>query len=69
MAVHEVRADARSWLFAPGDSERKIEKAAASQADAVILDLEDAVGLAGGPRRCGARATRACWRSTRRRWR
>jgi citrate lyase subunit beta/citryl-CoA lyase len=34
---------ARSWLFAPGDSERKMEKAAAGPADIVILDLEDAV--------------------------
>jgi citrate lyase subunit beta / citryl-CoA lyase len=34
---------ARSWLFAPGDSEKKMEKAAGSAADAVILDLEDAV--------------------------
>ena len=34
---------ARSWLFAPGDSERKMEKATASDADAVIFDLEDAV--------------------------
>ncbi|HVN45192.1 MAG TPA: CoA ester lyase [Steroidobacteraceae bacterium] len=33
----------RSWLFVPGDSERKQEKALASAADAVILDLEDAV--------------------------
>lgn len=30
-------------LFAPGDQPRKIEKALASEADAVILDLEDAV--------------------------
>ncbi len=35
--------NARSWLFAPGDSERKMEKATASSADIVILDLEDAV--------------------------
>jgi len=35
--------DARSWLFAPGDSERKMDKAAASTADIVLLDLEDAV--------------------------
>lgn len=35
--------NARSWLFAPGDSERKMEKATASAADVVILDLEDAV--------------------------
>jgi citrate lyase subunit beta/citryl-CoA lyase len=34
---------ARSWLFAPGDSERKIEKATAGDADVVLLDLEDAV--------------------------
>jgi citrate lyase subunit beta/citryl-CoA lyase len=34
---------ARSWLFAPGDSERKMEKATASAADIVIFDLEDAV--------------------------
>jgi len=34
---------ARSWLFAPGDSERKMDKAADGAADVVILDLEDAV--------------------------
>jgi citrate lyase subunit beta/citryl-CoA lyase len=34
---------ARSWLFAPGDSERKIEKATASDADIVVFDVEDAV--------------------------
>jgi citrate lyase subunit beta/citryl-CoA lyase len=33
----------RSWLFAPGDSERKMTKAVASAADIVLLDLEDAV--------------------------
>ena len=33
----------RSFLFVPGDSERKAEKAAATSADALILDLEDAV--------------------------
>lgn len=32
-----------SFLFVPGDSQRKIEKAAGGTADAVILDLEDAV--------------------------
>ncbi|RAY16317.1 CoA ester lyase [Actinomadura craniellae] len=44
---------ARSWLFAPGDSERKMEKAAAGPADIVLLDLEDAVAEEGKP---GARA-------------
>jgi citrate lyase subunit beta/citryl-CoA lyase len=35
----------RSWLFAPGDSERKMEKAAGSAADIAIFDLEDAVAI------------------------
>ena len=33
----------RSLLFVPGDSERKFARAAASGADALILDLEDSV--------------------------
>ncbi|MCJ2184241.1 CoA ester lyase, partial [Novosphingobium sp. 1949] len=33
----------RSWLFAPGDSERKMAKALEGEADIVLLDLEDAV--------------------------
>ncbi|MDH4073067.1 MAG: CoA ester lyase [Gammaproteobacteria bacterium] len=33
----------RSYLFVPADSERKLLKAADSAADAVIVDLEDAV--------------------------
>jgi citrate lyase subunit beta / citryl-CoA lyase len=41
---------ARSWLFAPGDSERKMEKATASPADVVVIDLEDAVTEAEKPR-------------------
>lgn len=36
----------RSLLFVPGDSERKLEKAPASGADALIVDFEDAVGTA-----------------------
>ena len=36
----------RSLLFAPGDSARKCEKALASDADGVILDLEDSVAPA-----------------------
>jgi citrate lyase subunit beta/citryl-CoA lyase len=39
----------RSPLFAPGDSARKVEKALASDADAVILDLEDAVSETNKP--------------------
>ena len=41
---------ARSWLFAPGDSERKMEKAAAGPADIVIFDLEDAVATEEKPK-------------------
>ena len=33
----------RSFLFVPGDSERKLEKARGAGADALIVDLEDAV--------------------------
>lgn len=33
----------RSLLFVPGDSQRKLEKALSSPADALILDLEDSV--------------------------
>jgi citrate lyase subunit beta/citryl-CoA lyase len=33
----------RSWLFVPGDSQKKLDKAASCGADVVIVDLEDAV--------------------------
>jgi citrate lyase subunit beta/citryl-CoA lyase len=33
----------RSWLFVPGDSEKKLSKGAGTGADALILDLEDSV--------------------------
>ncbi len=33
----------RSWLFVPGDSERKLAKIGQCGADIVVLDLEDAV--------------------------
>ena len=33
----------RSWLFVPADSERKLAKGRGNSADALILDLEDAV--------------------------
>jgi citrate lyase beta subunit len=36
-------ATARSLLFAPGNDERKLEKALVAGADAVVADLEDAV--------------------------
>lgn len=36
-------ASAVTWLFVPGDRPERIDKAVASGADAVIVDLEDAV--------------------------
>ncbi len=44
MPGSDIANGARSWLFAPGDSERKMEKARTSAADVVVIDLEDAVG-------------------------
>ena len=35
----------RSWLFAPGNHSRRVEKALSLDADVVILDLEDAVAI------------------------
>src|SRR5262249_29185246 len=46
----------RSMLFVPADSERKLAKAVGSPADALILDLEDAVADA---RKALARAAAA----------
>jgi len=43
MAMH-------SWLFVPGDSEKKLGKAAATGADVIIVDLEDSVAPANKPR-------------------
>lgn len=40
----------RSWLFVPGDSEKKLAKVASSGADVVILDLEDSVTPENKPR-------------------
>lgn len=39
----------RSFLFVPADSDRKLAKGAGSGADALILDLEDAVALDNKP--------------------
>jgi citrate lyase subunit beta/citryl-CoA lyase len=40
----------RSWLFAPGDSERKMDKAVRGPADIVLFDLEDAVAVEAKPK-------------------
>ncbi|QJR04697.1 CoA ester lyase [Sphingobium yanoikuyae] len=39
----------RSWLFAPGDAEKKMAKAADSAADIALFDLEDAVATENKP--------------------
>lgn len=39
----------RSWLFVPGDSDKKLGKAMTTGAHAVIVDLEDAVAPAAKP--------------------
>src|SRR5262249_52625535 len=39
----EDRMILRSWLFVPGDSERKLEKGRGNLGEALILDLEDSV--------------------------
>ena len=66
----------RSFLFAPGNVARRVEKALTLDADAVIVDLEDSVATAEkaatrksgrrGPRRGRAAAAATC-ASTRRR--
>ncbi len=56
-----INARSRSWLFAPGDSPRKMEKAAASAADIAIFDLEDAVAPEAKP---NARALVAAFLNT-----
>lgn len=53
----------RSWLFVPGDSERKLVKAATCGADAVVVDLEDAVAPEAKPT---ARIQAARWLSAHR---
>ena len=42
--MNERIASARSFLFVPGHRPDRFGKAAASGADVVVLDLEDAVG-------------------------
>jgi len=43
---HSSLTAARSFLFVPGNDERKLRKALALEADALIVDLEDAVPFA-----------------------
>ncbi len=61
MKPHAVRIThrlARSYLFVPGNRPDRFDKAAASAADAIIVDLEDAVPPAD---KAAARAALAAW--------
>ena len=49
---------ARSYLYVPADAAEKLAKALTRGADALIVDLEDAVAL---PAKPGARETLAAW--------
>ena len=51
-------SEARSWLFVPGDRRDRFAKAAASGADLVVCDLEDAVAAEA---KASARANVAEW--------
>lgn len=62
MTTSVLNLNLRSWLFAPGDSERKMEKAAGSPADIVLFDLEDAVAETEKPK---ARASVAAFLAAR----
>lgn len=52
--------DPRTYLFVPGDRPERFDKALASAADAVILDLEDAVAP---PHKASAREAVLAWLS------
>jgi len=43
MTIRRQTDRPRSWMFVPGNKQRFLEKAAGSEADAVLLDLEDGV--------------------------
>jgi citrate lyase beta subunit len=45
MRADDTQTARRTLLFMPGDSARKIEKAATLDSDSVVLDLEDAVAV------------------------
>ncbi len=51
ISTHAAAAEvSRSFLFVPADSERKLDKAKSSGADALILDLEDSVAASARPK-------------------
>ncbi len=60
-ATSEQARVGKSYLFVPGDRPERFAKAAASGADRIIIDLEDAVAPAGKP---AARAAALEWLRT-----
>ena len=50
MTIDNAAPAPRTYLFVPGDRPERFDKALASAADAVVLDLEDAVLPADKPR-------------------
>lgn len=63
-------SEPRSWLFVPADSEDKIAKALAGDADAIILDCEDSVAEnnKGKARRIAAEHIERAWPNIERLW-
>jgi citrate lyase subunit beta/citryl-CoA lyase len=53
MSTTTTAINARSWLFAPGDSDKKMDKATGGPADIVLIDLEDAVAESEKPKARG----------------
>lgn len=49
MSASDRAAAARSWLFVPGDSEKKLAKGIGTAADILLIDLEDAVAESAKP--------------------
>lgn len=62
---HVPAADARSWLLVPGTRLDRFDEAVASRADAVILDIEDAVDESRKP---AARSDARGWLETGAAW-
>lgn len=49
MSAFDRAAAARSWLFVPGDSEKKLAKGIGTAADILLIDLEDSVAESAKP--------------------
>ena len=49
MSASERALAARSWLFVPGDSDKKLAKGIGTAADILLIDLEDAVAESAKP--------------------